>query len=335
MKKQFKHGLVLGKFMPLHNGHLFLINYALLKSDVVELLVCSLKDEPIEGKLRYEWLKEIYKDVDNLNIHWVQDENPQTPEEHCDFDDFYRIWCNTVNSRVTNLDVIFTSEDYGFEFADKLGVEHALVDIERDTFPVSGTAIRLDPFINWQFIPPIVRPYFKKKIVIVGPESTGKSTLTKKLAKHFEGDLIEEYGREYTDTIPAKFLTTKDFEIIAREHKSKIDNTLKYGKSNMIFIDTESFVTFSFGRMYLGGDFSSKLITKIMNAQDFDLILLCNPDVPWVDDGTRDFENKRHLHYKLIEFLLQIYNKKYIIIKGDDYDDRFEQAKQEVNKLLS
>jgi NadR type nicotinamide-nucleotide adenylyltransferase len=334
MEKQFKHGMVLGKFMPPHNGHLFLINYALNHCDILEVFVCSLKSEPIEGKLRYEWLSEIYKGLDFINIHWVQDENPQTPEEHADFDDFYRIWCNTVYSRTSDLDVIFTSEDYGFEFANRLGIEHRLVDIKRDTVPVSGTAIRNNPFKNWQYIPRIVKPYFKKKIAIMGPESTGKSTLTKKLAKYYNGDLIEEYGREYTDDKPAKNLDVFDFEQIAEEQSHRVKEVIANGKATTIFVDTEALITYSFGLMYMGNKFSSKLITKLIHDQDFDLTILCNVDVPWVDDGTRDFKNHRSIHFNMIKFLLDLYGKPYVVINGDDYEDRFNQAKNEINKLI-
>ena len=74
-------------------------------------------------------------------------------------------------------------------------------------------------------------------------------------------------------------------------------------------------------------------INDIISTQEFDLILLCNIDVPWVDDGTRDFPNRRVEHFDMIKGYLDWSNAPYVIISGD-YDARFEQAKEEVIKIL-
>ena len=332
--KKYKHGLVLGKFMPPHYGHLYLIDTALEQSEKVDLLICSLESEPIPGKLRYSWLCELYSTYDNLTIHWIAEDLPQSPEEHGDIDDFYNVWCDVVDSKVDTLDVIFTSEEYGEEFAGYLGIKHHMVDLDRVEVPTSGTEIRNNPGVEWEYLPQVVKPYFKRKIAIVGPESTGKSTLTKILAKHFNGDFVEEYGREYTDEIPAKTMDISDYEEIATEHFNKVNDTIKNGYEQLIFVDTDALITYSFGKMYMGKDFSSKEITKIIHDEEYDLFLLCSPDVPWVDDGTRDFKKERIIHFNMIRFLLDIYGKPYVIINGDNYEDRFEQAKEEVFKVL-
>lgn len=333
--KKYNHGMVLGKFYPPTLGHKYLIDTALEQCVHVTLFMCSLERETIPGRLRYYWLQLMYFYKPFLKIVWIQDELPQTPEEHGDFDGFYKLWVDTVHSHETDLDVIFTSEKYGDEFAEKLGIEHVLVDLPRDTYKVSGTAVRSNPIENWQYIPDEVKPHFKKKIVVVGPESTGKSTLIKKLAEHFNGDIVTEYGRTYTDYNPPKEMTIKDFETLAITHDRLIKAEVRSGKSPLVFIDTEAIVTKMFGKMYLGDSFKSKKINNIIDRQEFDLVLVCDIDVPWVDDGTRDFPNPqdRERHMQKIIRELQLREQSYKLISGN-YDERFELAKKYVNEII-
>lgn len=331
--KKYKHGMVLGKFYPPHNGHLYLIEEAIKQCYRVTIFLCTQPSESIDADIRYNWMSDIIqkKGWDVTFIH-IKDELPQHPDP-LDLDNFYDIWCNEVNSRVHDLDVVFTSEKYGDEFAEYLGVEHVLIDLPRLTHSVSVTSIRSNPIENWEHIPDVVKPYFKKKIVIVGPESTGKTILTNKLAKYFGGDIIREYGREFTNNKPATKMNIKDFETIAEIHKSKIDDVITNGDNPLIFIDTEAITTYLFGGLYLGKhNFSSEKIVDIIFDQIFDLILLCDIDVPWVDDGTRDFPNKRKEHLKDIKNALKMFEFDYKIIRGN-YDERFELAKKYVKQL--
>lgn len=333
--KKFKHGMVLGKFFPPHNGHLYLIEEAFKQCETVDVFVCSLKSEFPSGVIRSLWMHEIYKDNYDISIIPVNDELPQTPDEYGDFDGFYKIWTDVVNSRTKNLDVIFTSESYGDEFAEKLGIEHVLVDIERLTYPVSGTSVRNEPVENWEYIPQAVRGYFKKRVVVLGPESTGKTTLVSNLSKHFDGDVVHEFGRDYTDDIPGPQLVASDFDEIAIAHDMFVDQvTNQTGTKPMVFIDTDAITTKLFGEMYLGDDFHSKIIDDIIDDQDFDLALVCNIDVPWVDDGTRDFplEGDRQRHLDKIIKELESNGQPYKMIYGD-YDKRLAMAIRYVEEI--
>lgn len=341
MAKRFNKGLVLGKFMPPHDGHLFLINTAAEQCEKVYVLVCSLKNEPINGFLRWSWLQMIYKNQKNIEIIHVTDENPQHPEEligktpegkHIEF--FYGwYWVPTVETRVKNLDVVFTSEEYGDEFAYYLGIQHVLVDIDRTTWPVSGTKVRNNPYEQWDYIPHIVKPYFTKRVAILGPESTGKSTLTANLAHHYKFDYIEEYGRLYVETVKKTTeLNSDDFYEIAVKHNDDLLNVHSTSVKKMIIADTDALTTKIFGEMYVDG-YKDERIDEIIKYQWFDLTLLMDVDVPWIDDGTRDFPNGREDHFKKIKYELDKLGRKYIVISGT-YTERFEKAKLEIEKLL-
>ena len=89
MEKRFKNGLVLGKMFPPHLGHCHLINEAIKQCETVHVMICSLSREKIPGEVRFGWLKQIYKDIKNVNIIHCDDENPQYPHECPSVDEFY------------------------------------------------------------------------------------------------------------------------------------------------------------------------------------------------------------------------------------------------------
>lgn len=139
--KKYKSGLFLGKYMPPHKGHLSVIMLGSLNCEKFTVLACSLKNEPIPGELRAQWVNQFCQEsyFTNTKVIAITDELPQFPEEHIDF---WTIWCDLIKKHCPDIDVIYSSEDYGFELAKRLNIPHELVDKERKKVPVSGTAIR-------------------------------------------------------------------------------------------------------------------------------------------------------------------------------------------------
>lgn len=333
MDERYNNGLVLGKFMPPQTGHVYLINTAAAQCVNLYVMICSDDTQPIAGELRYKWLCEIFKGRENIHIIWCTDPNPQYPEECESVDIFYKkYWVPSVHKHIDKLGVIFTSEEYGDEFARYLGVEHVKVDQPRSHYAISATDIRTNPFHNWQYIPKEVRTYFKKTITIMGPESTGKSTLAKRLAEHFETAYIKEYGRTYVAITGTDNLTVNDFESIAVGHNLCISLA---NNTKTLFVDTEAITTKVFMDMYLGPceGLHSNIIEEHIKGQEFDLYLLLDIDVPWVDDGTRDFPNHRESHLKALKSELESRGIKYVLISGD-YEQRYKKAIQEVENLF-
>ncbi len=342
--KKFKNGLVLGKFMPVTKGHLHLINTAIEQCENVYVMVCSLKSEPISGVFRYHSMLRCFPNMSNVKVIHCTDENPQVPEEH---PLFWKIWYDSVYNSINQynsvyykkselpekpLDVIFTSEDYGKPFAEVLGIEHVLVDLERSTVPISATKVRTNPFKEWDYIPDVVKGYYTKKIVIIGAESTGKSTMVKNLAEHFDSKFIEEYGRIYTSTMEYPYKLTKvDMERIALGHIIEVDKYDLEAK-RLLFVDTEAITTKIFGELYVDPQFESKSIDLMIKAQKYDVYILLENDVPFVDDGTRLGEQFReYSNRRLKEELIK--NKIPFICVSGNYEERFENVKNIINNL--
>jgi NadR type nicotinamide-nucleotide adenylyltransferase len=187
-------GFLLGKFLPPHRGHQYLIEFARNYVDRLTVLVCTIEQEPIPGHLRYRWMCEAFPGVDL--VHHT-DELPQAPEEH---PQFWDIWRASIRRHVPGrIDYVFASEDYGERLAAELDARFVPVDRERRNVPVSGRAIRQDPMAHWDELLPPVRPYYLKRVRL------GDAALAQALAAHFRTVCVHAYdgglqGREPRDS---------------------------------------------------------------------------------------------------------------------------------------
>lgn len=313
--KQYKSGYILGKFLPFHLGHKHLIDSGLEQCEKLTVLICSLKSEKIPGELRFSWLKEVYKKETTITIKHCAEELPQYPEEKSDFWD---IWIDVAKRYCpSDIDVIITSENYGDTYAKYLGIKHHMVDIERKTFPVSGTKVRGNPFQNWKFIPKEVRPFFIKRIAIMGPESTGKSTLTANLANYFNTNFVPEYGRLIYE-IENK-VEIKDFIPISTG-RQEIEDWMIKDSNRFIFCDTEDITTYIFSKMYCPSEYlqtEKYFLSQLEEKKKYDLYLLLKPDCEPVQDGTRNFLKEREDHYNVIKNWLIKLDCNFIEIGGN------------------
>jgi len=318
-------GLVLGKFMPPHEGHLHLIRTAAKAVDELTVMVCSIQKEPIPGAKRYYWLKEIFPE---LRVIHVTDENPQEPSEH---KFFWPIWKDTIQRNCPyGIDKVFSSENYGFELARYLQAEHILVDLDRKAFPISGTAVRNAPYKNWEFIPEVVRPFYIKRIVLTGPESVGKSVLAEKLATHYKTNFVEEYGRAYCEKVSNTDLTPLDFAHIAAGQLLREDEAARQS-NRLLFCDTDLVVTQIWAEVFIKN--APQWIYEINHQRSYDLFILLKPDIPWVDDGTRNYEDIRQWQFERLQQELESRNLPYIVISGD-FEQRLQKAIEKIDLLL-
>src|SRR5205085_9004498 len=102
-----------------------------------------------------------------------------TREHPVNFDDAsdWSFWVNAIRAVLPrDPDIVVSSQAYGAELARRLGARHVALDPSRRQVPISATQIRAQPMLHWRFIPPPVRPYYVRRVAILGAESTGKTT---------------------------------------------------------------------------------------------------------------------------------------------------------------
>ncbi len=172
-----------------------------------------------------------------------------------------------------------------------------------------------------------------KKIVVIGPESTGKSTLCAQLANHYKAKWVKEYAREYLLTNGSNY-TFDDLLIIAKgqlyleDEKSAMSNQ----QSPVLFIDTDMYVMkvwceFVFGKCH-------RFILDQIVEREYDLYLFCNVDLPWVKDELREYPDlaSREKLYRIYKDILVNQNIPWVSISGN-MEERFRTAVTAVDKI--
>jgi NadR type nicotinamide-nucleotide adenylyltransferase len=277
------NGLVLGKFYPLHKGHQYLLSLAYHFIDELYIVVEEMPNETIPVMLRASWIKSLYP---KANVLTLSDFNPQHPDEH---PDFWNIWKKSLTRLVsTSIDYVFAGEPYGKTLAEYLDATF-ISSGGRGLYPISGTDIRNNPYNHWATLTEPVKSFYRKTVCICGPESTGKSTLSKNLAKHFDqcfpgnSSLVPEFARGYLTGLD-RDLSSHDFFIIAKGQAAS-ESALFSQSGPLQIIDTGINASTVWHR-FLMGDTNSAL-DEFCNRHCYDIYLLCSPDVPWVEDNIR------------------------------------------------
>lgn len=170
-----------------------------------------------------------------------------------------------------------------------------------------------------------------KKIAIIGPESTGKSTLTQQLADHYETVWCPEYARAYLHENGTNY-TFNDLQKIAEGQLILEDTLLLEADNDLYFIDTEMYVMkvwceYVFGKCH-------QFILDAIAERKYDLYLLCNTDLPWVADDLREYpdEAPRKELYNIYKDLLINQSTPWVNISGN-YEERLQTAINAVEKF--
>jgi HTH-type transcriptional regulator, transcriptional repressor of NAD biosynthesis genes len=280
-------GVVVGKFLPPHRGHKYLIDTARAAVDHLDVLVCARDDQPVDGSTRAAWLREIHPGVD---VHLVDDDIPDDRG-----DDTSRAWAKrTLEVLRRAPDLAFSSEEYGTRYAHHLGARHVSVDPERRAFPVSGTAVRADPAGHWRFLEPCVRACYVQRICVVGAESTGTTTLARALGQHYGTAWVPEFGRRFCEEHMAAGAPldwrTEDFVAIATQQQADEDAAARRS-GPLLICDTDALATSIWHERYLG--YRSPAVEALAAARHYALYVLTMDDISFVQDGTRDGEHVR------------------------------------------
>lgn len=299
--------MVVGKFYPPHAGHHHLIDTAAAACARLTVVVAPSSVESIPLDLRLAWLREVHAGTPWVRFVGVVDDHPVDYGDPVAWDAHCAVFRAALGGPV---DAVFSSESYGDELARRFSATHVCVDQARGAVTVSGTEVRADPVAYWRHLAPPVRAWFTRRVVVVGAESTGTTTLARDLARSLRGDggawaetrWVPEFGRELTDrkltalrhTDPAATVfdvtwSPEDFVEVARTQNRAEDAAARTGGPILVG-DTDARATAVWEERYLGSVSAATLAA----ARRPDLYLLTDHEgVAFEDDGLRDGEHLR------------------------------------------
>lgn len=318
----YKKALVFGKFMPIHKGHLALIDFAKSQSERLIVSMSYTPNDPIDPQLRLNWLRQLFDNQSDIELAFELDD---FNDDGLPLFEATKLWADFIKKRFPDIEAFFCSEDYGAPLSHHLGLPCVVFDKLRTQLPISATKIRAEPLKYWDYIPSVVQPFFVKKICIYGPESTGKSTLTVDLARHFNTAFAHEIAR---DLLTNNDISTEDILRIGRAQTQLVLEKTKTAHK-FLFCDTDLITTQIYAAHYL-----DKIPSELIDLErqiHYDIYFLLDIDVEWVEDPLRDFGDKRAYMYGVFKSELDKRGIQYIKISGN-WEERKKAAIDFVNQ---
>ena len=319
---------VFGKFMPFHNGHRAMIEYAAEHCDELIVLPCISDKESISGKMRKKWIEQTFKGSSKIKIKLLHYKESELPNTSVTSSDVSKIWSEKFKKILPEVNLLVTSEPYGELVASFMKIRHLCFDISRAQVPVSATKIRNNPYEYWDFLPDVVKPYYQLKVVILGTESSGKTTLAEYLSTNFNAALVREMGRALIPN-SEKFEIGDLRKVAAAHHKETVQaiQSLK----PLIVMDTDIHITQSYA-FYKFGQYLD-LPKQWYRTQKADLYLYLLAETPYVQDGTR-LKNAARNELDLCHIkTLESFGIGYHVLPAD-FTERRKKAVGVINQLL-
>lgn len=332
---RYKVGMYGGSFDPLHLGHISdIIKAAAVCEELYVMISWCEGRESTSKELRYRWILNCTKHLPNVRIILVEDQAVSKEVYNTDY--YWEKGAQDIKNAIGKpIDAVFCGSDYlgTNRFESLYCPESAVIYFDREEVPISSTEIREWASAHWDYLPEVCKDYYARKVLVVGGESTGKSTLVQNLALAYNTNYVAEYGRVTADYAGGEdFMLADDLhENLLRQRINIIDAAKK--SNRILFVDTDAITTLFYSRFLLQNqkqiEVCEKLATAINEMTQWDLVLFLEPDVEFIQDGTRNekIRANREKYSQQIKQALTENNVAYHCLTGD-YLERFETAKQ-------
>lgn len=280
--KKYSSAMVIGKFMPLHKGHIKLIEFACQKAKYTVVLVLGHQNEFIPLNVRKKWIAEEFKrtphmflydvEYDETKLNSSSESDKQSSIEWADYLMYY--------IKLHGIDVIVGSEKYVQYMAEYIGIDYIIYDEERKDLNISATDIKKDIIKNWNYLTPAVKRSLVKHICICGTESTGKTTVCREMEDKYEYvTMIPEIGRCLVGN--AKTCTEQNLYDVYNIHNQLLEKVIYDPPTPIIIWDTDNITTIS----YFSFIFKHEL--HAYNVPIADKYFFFESNIPYQKDVTR------------------------------------------------
>lgn len=338
---KYKVGMYGGSFDPLHIGHIHdIIRAASMCEELYVMISWCEGRESTSKELRYRWILNSTRHLPNVKIILIEDEAVSKEEYNTDY--YWEKGAQDIKDTIGKpLDAVFCGSDYygTNRFESLYCPESEVVYFDRAEVPISSTDIREWALGNWDYIPDVCKDYYTQKVLIVGGESTGKSTLVQNLALAYNTNFVSEVGRDTCEYAGGEeYMIVDDmYENILRQ-KINVMDAAKHS-NRILFVDTDALTTMFYGKFLLEEPYKNYYCTQLARAVNdisyWDLVLFLEPDVEFVQDGTRSEEIASD-RVKYSNQIKELFRENYIpfhCISGN-YLDRFNKAKEIIKEEI-
>lgn len=355
-------GIYFGTFAPCHVGHLEQIIRA--KRENAHALVIVSGYDGDRGDLagmsltnRVKAMRELLKDDTNVTVLTLDETNiPRYP-------DGWGPWLALLQEKI---ETAAKENDYAMESVTfYVGEEEyiqpldeyfkgefkssdvQITKVDRRITGISGTSIRENPILNWDFVTRPFRRFFVQNILIIGTASTGKTTLVRDLARRYSTSYSLEYSREYQTTRQVRDdeLDIKDLHAIGiGQFELNRKHIHSPGTRKVFFADTDVMTTKLYTKLYaLPEDYEkiAPVFDYYISLQTWALIIVLPPTTQYVDDGFRDMsmadqKARLDMHQMFLdEIKYQGLEDKMVVLKGDSFQEKYEEAHRLVDEILA
>lgn len=317
---------------PLHSGHVATILKAAGECrELYIVLSYSPLREEVDFRLRHQWLAQTVSHLPHVRIIDLEDDAP-TKEAYTE--EHWRAGAERVKQLIGKpVDVIYCGSDYCAAAPTPYERHYPgarIIYADRAQIPISSTAIRQAPLQHWQYLAKAARPHYVRKVLIIGHESTGKSTMVQNLATLYDTEFVPELGRDVCARCGGTdFMLRGDFEEIISAHRAAITEATR--KANRyLFIDTDAVTTYWYAKL-------SGIDIARPTPDNFDLILFLEADVPFVQDGLRSEANNSDFSRsgvsKALKQFYRDFGFSFHTIHGASFSERLANAMQYIDSL--
>lgn len=345
------NAVVVGKFIPFHAGHQALIQKAVDLSDHVDVIICVNPDDPYPPEQRTFAIYESFSHAD-LRVHIVDNimNDEDTPRSN-------KAWADYTKAILGyHPDLVVASEKYAKGWAKQMNAAYYFYDLARSEYPVSGTLCRENSYKMRDYVPSPTARWLFPRVVVIGAESTGTTTLANDLGEHYNTVVVPEYGRMLGEAMvsedgiidpdaqdaawdDARFSLTSRGQDAMEERYARSANGL-------LICDTDSLATAVWYEYAMkkkpisgvSGDVEMKVAlfkAGFNMAKKHSLYILTWDDIPFQQDplGTRTGENLRRWMTQRFRDILLYTSQNHLLVVGSR-EDRLAHAVKSIDYLL-
>jgi HTH-type transcriptional repressor of NAD biosynthesis genes len=316
---------VLMTALPPTKGHWHLMQFAGHVADETCVIVATQPGEPYVRE-RVDAISSAATRVPGCRVVNIHETLPQRPHGDPAFWEMWRRFLENAGCRGAG-DFIVASESYGATLAQVVGAEFIPFDLAREMTPTRATEVRRDPEHHFADIMVEFQPFVRQRVTIMGAESTGKTTLSRQLAKRLHAHWLPEWARPYLEQLPTPDVDDARMHAIWRGQRALQNQGQELSDRPWVVHDTDLFATVGYWDHWSPGETPTGLVADALTGKS-DLYLVTRSNIPFEPDPLRYGIHQRETTDDYWIGLAERYGLNYRVVEEATPQARLEAAKR-------